>query len=424
MNSATPQRQFRAAPAFEVIPALAGAFAVLVGVLVLIGWWRDIPALRTIFPGLVAMIPNTAVACIAAGAALVLTIRTDPGQRARGVSRGFAWVLTTLGLLFLFEHVTDIGLGIDLLLFGSAVGPTPLSPPGRPAINSAVVMIVDGAALLLIDADSRRGRQASEALSTLGVFIAFTAIVGYMYDVRGLYSFGSFPGMTLLTALTLGVLSLGILFARPNEGAVSLITSADPSGAMVRRLIPAALIVPIGLGALWLLARDANLMTDEAGVSAFVGAVVVTFLFIVLYTAAVVRSTDAERDELLMHAQEARAVAERAADKTERLRRTAEALSTALTPMAVARVIVSEGVPALGASASEVAILNPDGVVLELMAVSGLPAEVADAWRRFPVTSRVPLADAVRTTDSVLLTSPARVSAQGRDSAARSRRVT
>jgi GAF domain-containing protein len=40
------------------------------------------------------------------------------------------------------------------------------------------------------------------------------------------------------------------------------------------------------------------------------------------------------------------------------------------------------------------------------MAVSGLPSDVADAWRRFPVTSQVPLADAVRTTDSVLLTSP------------------
>src|SRR6187401_376698 len=68
MISATPQRQFRAVPAFEVIPTLAGAFAVLVGVLTLIGWWRDIPALRTIIPGLIPMIPNTAVACIVGGA--------------------------------------------------------------------------------------------------------------------------------------------------------------------------------------------------------------------------------------------------------------------------------------------------------------------------------------------------------------------
>ena len=406
MISATPQRQLRAIAAFELIPAVAGGFSVLVGVLALIGWWRDIDALRTIIPGLIPMIPNTAVACIAGGAALALATRAERSERLRGASRAFAYVLTTLGVLFLFEHATGLGLGIDLLLFGDAVRPTPWLPHGRPAINSAIVMVVDGLALLLVDFHTSRDRRPAEALSAVGAFIAFTAIVGYMYKVRSLYSFGPFTGMALLTGITLCVLSLGILFVRPDRGTVLLITGADPSGAMVRRLIPAAFIVPIGLGALWLLARDAGVVTRESGVSAFVGAVVVAFLLFVMRAAAVVRRTDAERDELLVHAEAARAASERAADKTERLRRTAEALSTALTPMAVARVIVSEGLPALGASASEVAVLTPDGVVLELMAVSGLPAEVADAWRRFPVTSRVPLADAVRTTDAVILTSP------------------
>jgi GAF domain-containing protein len=175
---------------------------------------------------------------------------------------------------------------------------------------------------------------------------------------------------------------------------------------MVRRLIPAAFIVPIGLGALWLLAQDANVVSREGGVSAFVGAVVITFLLVVIRAAAVVRKTDAEREELLVRTESARAAAERAADRTGRLRRTAEALSSALTPIAVARVIVSEGLPALGATASEIAVLTPDAQMLDLMAVSGLPADVADAWRRFPVTSHVPLADAVRSTEPVLLSSP------------------
>jgi signal transduction histidine kinase len=147
-------------------------------------------------------------------------------------------------------------------------------------------------------------------------------------------------------------------------------------------------------------------MTRETGVSTFVTAVVVTFILVVIRAAVVVRATDAERDELLVHAEAARAAAERAADRTGRLRRTAEALSGALTPIAVARVIVAEGLPALGATASEVAVLGPDATVLELMAVSGVPADVADAWRRFPVTSRVPLADAVRANAPVLLASP------------------
>jgi signal transduction histidine kinase len=406
MISASPQRQSRAVVAFELFPAVAGAFVVLVGVLVLIGWWRDIAALRTIVPGLIAMIPNTAVAAILGGLGLLLATRSDRDERIRNVARWFAVALTTLGVLFFFERITDIDLGIDLLLFGEHPGLMEWLPPGRPAVNSTIVMIVDGIALLCADTYTRRGRRPTEGLATVGALIAFTAIVGYMYRVPGLYSFGPRTGMALLTAIMLLTLSLGVLFVRPHRGMISLITAADPSGAMVRRFIPAAMIVPIGLGALWLLARQGGWVTHEGGVSTFVGAVVVTFLMFVMRAGSVIRVTDAERDELLVKAESARAAAERAADRAGRLRRTAEALSGALTPIAVARVIVSEGQPALGASASEVALLSPDGVVLELMAVSGLPSDVADAWRRFPVTSRVPLAEAVLTTESVVLASP------------------
>jgi len=405
MIPATANRPLRAVAAFEWIPTIAGGFSALVGVLVLLGWWRGIDALQRIIPGLVPTIPNTAVAFIIGGLALMSAIHEERDARLVPVTRGLAVVLTTLGALFFIERAADIDFGIDLLLFGDAVRVTGWQP-GRPAINSALVMALDGAALLAIDSRTDRGRRPAELLSGLAVLITFTAITGYMYGVRGLYSFGPRTGMALLTAITLSALSLGIQFARPEEGVASLVAAADPGAAMVRRLIPASLIVPVGLGALWLLAQDANWVTRESAVSAFVGAVVITFLVVVMRAAVVVRKADLQRDEMILRAESARSVAERAADRTNRLRRTAEALSGALTPIAVARVIVSEGLPALSATASEVAVLTADGNALDLMAVSGLPAEVADAWRRFPVTSRVPLADAVRTTEPVLLDTP------------------
>jgi signal transduction histidine kinase len=406
MTSATPQRHVRAVAAFELLPTVAGVLPVVVGVLVLVGWWRGIDALQTIVPGLIPTIPNTAVALILGGLGVICAVRGEHDPRFATATRALAIALTALGTLFFIERLADVSLGIDLLLFGDAVKLMGWEPPGRPAINSAIVMMLDGVALLLVDIRARDDRRPAEAIGAIGVIISFTAIIGYMYGVRGLYSFGPRSGMALLTGITLCVLSLGIVFVRPTEGAASLIAAADTSGAMVRRLIPPALIVPIGLGALWLLARDADWVARETGVTAFVGAVVITFIVLVMRAAAVVRNTDEERDELLLRAEQARASAERAADRTNRLRRTAEALSSALTPIAVARVIVSEGLPALGAMASEVAVLTTSGDALDLMAVSGLPADVADAWRRFPVTSRVPLADTVRTTELVLLRSP------------------
>ena len=412
MKSVPAQRPLRAVAAFELVSIVAGLLSAVIGVLVLIGWWRDINALRTIIPGLIPTIPNTAVAAILGGLAVLSAVRAERDARFNTVTLWLAAALTVLGTLFVIERALTVDLGIDLLLFGNSVKGWEGTSLGRPAINSAVVMMVDGLALLLLDVKTERDRRPSEGLSAVGAVIAFIAIVGYMYGVRGLYSFGPRTGMALLTAITLCILSVGILFVRPSQGAVSYIAVADPSGAMVRRLIPAALIVPIGLGALWLLASDTNWVSREGGVSAFVGAVVITFLLLVMRAASVVRKTDAERNELLVRAESARAVAERAADRAGRLRRTAEALSSALTPIAVARVIVSEGLPALGATGSEIAVLTPDAVMLDLMAVSGLPADVADAWRRFPVTSRVPLADAVRGTAPVLLASSAEIASR------------
>jgi signal transduction histidine kinase len=404
MIPATLQRPLRAVAAFEWIPVAAGGFAALIGTLVLVGWWRDVPALRTIVPGLIPTLPNTAAAAIIGGLAVVSAARERRDERFAPVTRGLAVALTTLGALFFLERIANVDLGIDLLLFGDAVKAMPWQVPGRPAINSALIMILDGAALLALDVHTSRGRRPAELLSSLGAVIAFVAIIGYMYGLQGLHS-----GMALLTAITLCTLSLGIVFARPDDGVVSFIAAADPGAAMVRRLIPAAFIVPIGLGALWLLAREASWVSRETAVSTFVGAVVIMCLAFAIHAAAVVRKTDIERDDLLLRAESARAAAERAADRTNRLRRTAEALSSALTPIAVARVIVSEGLPALSATASEVAVLTADGVVLDLMAVSGLPSDIADAWRRFPVTSRVPLADAVRATAPVLLASPGEI---------------
>src|SRR4029434_4793864 len=98
-----------------------------------------------------------------------------------------------------------------------------LQPAGRPAINSALVMTLDGAALLVIDARTARGRRPAELLAGIAVLVTFAAIIGYMYGVRGLYSFGPQGGMALLTAIVLSVLSFAVLFAPPDDAVACLV---------------------------------------------------------------------------------------------------------------------------------------------------------------------------------------------------------
>ncbi len=104
-------------------------------------------------------------------------------------------------------------------------------------------------------------------------------------------------------------------------------------------------------------------------------------------------------------AREARHAAERSADRTARLQRVTAALAGALTPAEVAEVAVREGVEALGASAGTLCLLDEESGELEVVRSVGLPDSLVDAWRRFPLRADVPLAEAVRTGQPVLLTS-------------------
>jgi PAS domain S-box-containing protein len=103
-------------------------------------------------------------------------------------------------------------------------------------------------------------------------------------------------------------------------------------------------------------------------------------------------------------AREARAAAERAAERMERLQHATAAFAGALTPAGVAEVVIREGVAAFGADAGVMVMTTPDGTELEVLASAGLAEPVVERWRRFSVDTPLPLAEAVRTRECVLVT--------------------
>ena len=97
----------------------------------------------------------------------------------------------------------------------------------------------------------------------------------------------------------------------------------------------------------------------------------------------------------------ARTDAELAFERTVRLQRVTAALATALTVEDVARAVVTEGLGATGAGGASLAILR-DGF-FEIIDASGYASEVVEPWRRFPLNAPVPIADAVRDREVILL---------------------
>lgn len=85
----------------------------------------------------------------------------------------------------------------------------------------------------------------------------------------------------------------------------------------------------------------------------------------------------------------------------------ASALVEAETPQHVVRATVQQTTAAFGAAGAVVARRSADGNHLEVLDAEGMPPDVADEWRRFPLNAPVPLAYVARTGESVFLESAA-----------------
>jgi PAS domain S-box-containing protein len=101
----------------------------------------------------------------------------------------------------------------------------------------------------------------------------------------------------------------------------------------------------------------------------------------------------------------ARAVAERAAERVRGLQAVTAALSEAVTPGAVTRAVLEQGVAVLGAAAGAMALVTEDGKAVELVDAIGFSPEQLEHWRRLPLTLAFPLGDAIRSGELIVLAS-------------------
>jgi len=268
------------------VVGVAAVGAVSVAALVLLGWVLDIETLKRVVPGLVAMNPATAVAFALCGLSLwLLRDEAALNQNAKGTARrrlaqACAGLVVAGALLKLGEIALGWGMGLDRVLFSSRLDDAATGFANRMAPNTALNFALIAAALLLLDARvSVRGRQAHLAQwLTLGTATASSlAILGYAYGTRSFYGVGSYIPMALHTALTFVALVIGVLAARSGRGVMELLSSRNSGGAMARRLLPAAILIPPLLGWARLAGQKRGLYDTEMGASLLVVATMLIF---------------------------------------------------------------------------------------------------------------------------------------------------
>jgi len=260
-----------------------------VGLAVLAGWKFDLQTLKSLYPGLISMKPNTALAFVLCGAALwALQIPggTGTAQLRRPIPIATALSALLLGLLTLSEYVFHLRLDIDEFLFReTAVGE---QLPGRMSSVTAIGFILIGTALLLLEVNRPVARRLSRLACSLCHVMALIVVFGYAYSGRFLYTPLSSKEMAIHTAALFVLLSVGVLCVRPDEGLVATLLKKSPGGTVIRRAVPISLAGAFLLGWLRLEGQRLGLFGLEIGVALLVVSASALFVFSTLRAARAV----------------------------------------------------------------------------------------------------------------------------------------
>lgn len=267
---------------------------IFIGGLVLLGWLFHVQVLKSAAPQFIAMNPLSAILFILSGATL---LRSTP-KRRKSVDKVMiicAAVILLGGGMKIAECAFNFDLNFDQMFFRKEVNSPGPFGPNEIAMNTAISFVCCGMSLLLLDVETRRGYRPAQAFIVIVGLIALLALIGYGYRVLPLYSIGSRLPMALNSAICFELFSVAALAARPGRGLMKVITSDTTGGSMARRLLPAAVLIPLVLGTLRFSSEKHGFFEIESGISLFAFANIVIFTAVIWWNAKLLFVAEEER---------------------------------------------------------------------------------------------------------------------------------
>ncbi|MEY4547396.1 MAG: hypothetical protein RL685_3591 [Pseudomonadota bacterium] len=322
---------------------VCGAFGTIVGLTAFVGWILGSELLKGSFVAGITMKTNTALCLTLSGLQLVLLGETEGRARwrSKSLARVLAGLVMAIGVGTLAQHAFRIDLGIDELLFREPLGAVATTSPNRMGPVASSCLAALGLGRLLLEVRTRQERAPFQYLAIAVILITSVPLLGFLFDARVLFSIGRFTGIAMPTAAALWVLALGLLLSRPDVGWMRRLIAEDSGALLLRRLLPAAVVLPVLLMLLRIWGQDQGLYEQVVGRALLVISLIVVFTAVVWRTGDVVfrqatLAARAERDLHVQLVQSLDALADADRRKTEFLAMLAHELRNPLAPVRTA----------------------------------------------------------------------------------------
>ncbi len=304
--------------------------AILVGMggVVLLGWVLKIEMLKRVLPGLVAMNPATVMAFIFSGVSLGLcgaeTVSPSTKRRAALV---LAWLVAGLGFLKCGSYLFGWKIAVDQILFSSELPDAQTGIANRMAPNTAFNFLLSGMALVLMDRKTRSRWHPTDVLALLVGLLSLLAVIGYLLNSISFYRVTTYIPMALHTAVVFLVLVAGLISARTDHGLARLLCSRSSGGTTMRRLLPAAIIIPLLLALLRSLGEQAGFYDVSFGISLMVAITIAVFASLIFSNAVALEKADEARRQAEEKIQQLNAELKQHANQLEEVNKELEAFS-------------------------------------------------------------------------------------------------
>jgi PAS domain S-box-containing protein len=275
----------------------------------LFGWVAQIDVLVRFVPEWPLARPVSTLTTLMAAGALALLLSPVPSTRGWGQLTLAITALCVLAAMLLPDAARLPGGGL-------------YTYPG-----SALLLIVAGGAL--VSSPSEKHRAAARLLGASSAALLFIALIGISF--RLLLDLEPLVEISLPTLIALLLLTYTLFVMCPDEWLIERLTSPRPGAVITRRLLPAALFVPLLVGWVEVAAEGAGILDSAFGAVLQIVATMVALAVLILWGARRLERADAQRSEAeqaLRHAYGE--LDKRVADRTAALERANVALHDSL----------------------------------------------------------------------------------------------
>ena len=250
-----------------------GLIGIAAGLVALCGW-SVLPVYVIAHLWFISQVhPNAALGFILVGFSLRLARYDGVTPWVHTACKLFRISVGLLGLLSLANIWLHLHLGIDEFIVRD---PTVVIPGSMP-VAVALCFYLLGCALVLLSA----GRTSlCQIVALVVTTISTAALIASGYGWLAPQALPDYLAVPTMTAVLLLLLSLGVVSSNAHDTLMTVMTSNSVGGAMARRLLPASLLIPIGLGFLRIKGQDAGWFGPPLGL---VLHVVATMLLLALF---------------------------------------------------------------------------------------------------------------------------------------------